>query len=161
MRKYIKSRSAEDNGEELDQLLELTSSDTVNVTLPDISYLPKRKDAIHLKPEDEILLQRRTIATLQLGEEAQVELGQNIHSVFGTLEHGYSIKNLYFTINDLGLSHYEVRFHAEEYWEIFDRLACDPIDLKLIGEIDGGVFCIKGFEPASEDTFAEFYDEIP
>lgn len=162
MRKYIKSRLAGDAdcAEELDRLLELSGSGAVNITLPDISYLPKRKDAIILTAEDEALLRRRTIATLQLGEEAQAEL-REVHSIFGTLEYGYSAKNSYFTINDLGLSHYELRLLPEDgYKEIFKRLTCDSIDLKLIGETDGGMFCIKGFEPIPDDTIEQFYDDL-
>lgn len=163
MRTHIKCRLAGHvDGDELNRLLERATFNAMDVSLPDIAYLPKRRDAIHLKEEDMTLLQERTIvATLELSEEAVAEMAGCVHSLYGILEHD-SPNYYYFTVNDLGLSHFILRFKAEdEYKEMFDRLTCEPIDLKLIGEIDDRVFYIKGYHPVPDGTFDKFYDEIP
>ena len=162
MKKHSKSRLADSkiDGDKLNSLLERATFNAMDVSLPDIAYLPKRRDAIHLKEEDMTLLQGGAIAILELSEEAVAEMAGCVHSLYGTLEHD-SPNYYFFTVNDLGLSHFILRFKAEaEYREIFERLTCEPIDLKLIGEIDDSVFYIKGYRPVPNGTFDKFCDEI-
>ena len=149
--------------DELNAFLEKYTTDAIDMTFPDISFLHRRRDAVHLSPGNAALLAGNTIATLEVnGNPNCWEISEEIHSLYGILEH--DSKNFYyFTLQDAGWPNMILRFRPEEtYRDVFEHLTRDePMRIELIGELlDEVVFSVKGFRPLAESAVSQFYDWI-
>lgn len=131
------------------------STDTGN--LPDISCLHRRRNAVHLAPENAARLACETIATIDLGWNAEWELAENTHSILGILERERK-SFYYFTIHDAGWPNAKLRFQPENWYnDFFERLTNEPINLEVFGEVENSLFFIKGIRPVSNATFEELH----
>lgn len=148
--------------DELNVFLEHTA-DAVDLTLPDISFLHRRRSAVHLTPGNAALLAGDPIASLEVNRNPNGwEISEELRSLYGMLE--YDSKDSYFfTLHDAGWPNMLLRFRPEEtYRDVFERLTRDePMRIELIGELlDEIVFSVKGFRPLAESAFSQFYDWI-